>query len=294
MVLFNQVENITSPQQREHFYYYLNGKNVLRGIVISTCNRLEYYSGEGFIPEHIVSHLFLLTAGLKSKFIGDTSILGQVRDAYREACQKAELNKSLHKLFQTALFVGKRVRNETRISVGAITYSQAAMELLCTKTEFLKSCKITLIGINNINEKIIRCLIKKGVVNILIGNRSFEKAKLLAEKYNCSAFSFGDLKKILNDTDILISATSAPHYIVTEKIFPAGKSMLILDLAIPNVVEECIGQMERVSLIKLSQIENQVNQNLHKRYSDIEKAGIIIDQEVKRFMKVQTSWNSEK
>jgi glutamyl-tRNA reductase len=290
MVSLDKVENIFSTQQREQILDLNGGTYLSDGVLVSTCNRMELYRGEGFIPEEIVDHLFNLSSGLKSNFIGDTSIQGQVKDAYKLASENYSLNKSLHKLFQSALFVGKKVRNETNLSVGAITYSQAAVESLCQRKDLMKSGRVAIIGINALNEKIIRCLAKKGTFKIFILNRTIEKARILAEKYKCQALHLNQLNIILPGTDILISATSSTGILVDEKNFPSRKSMLILDLAVPGDIDKNIGNHYGVTLINLSQIEKQVNQNLETRHSDIEKAKAIVDKEVSRFMNLQYKW----
>lgn len=294
MVSLQFIEDINSEEQRKSFYREIEKINNPSGILVSTCNRMEYYWGEGYIPEDVVSHLFSVTSGIKSNLIGDTSIQGQVKEAYQNACDHKKLNKSLHKLFQTALFVGKKVRNETKLSSGSVGYSQAVLEILCRHKLLLNNSRITIIGVNNINEKIIRCLARNGAGTILIGNRTLEKARKLSEKYNCNSFSFDKLKETLAQTDILISATSAPHQVVPRSIFPNGKQMFILDLAVPNDVDQTIGTLNGVKLINLSQIEKMVNQNLDKRTSEVHKGKEIIKSEVLRFMTYQqtSTWKN--
>lgn len=257
-------------------------KNV--GVLVQTCNRVELYYGEGEIRKHLATHLFRVVSGLESGFVGETSIQHQVKQAYQKAKQNNKLNKSLHKLFQTALMVGKRVRTETGISKGALSHGQAAANLIISKFSSLYNTNITIIGVNNINETIIKYLSRKGANTFLIGNRTLQKAHQLAEKYNSNAFDFSQLPNILKQTNILISATSAPHIVVNLNKFPLNKPMLIIDLAIPRDIDPHIGLLPNVELYNLEDIEQLTQQNLKNRENLILKAEEIIHEEVEEFL----------
>ena len=170
-------------EQREKLLAEIMDNYDREGILLNTCNRVEWYSGKGSIPGDVALHLFRVVSGLESVIIGETAIVNQVKTAYMEAVKHTLLDKNLHKLFQTALFVGKRVRRETGISRGAMSHSQAAVNLLFQKIENPEKLNITVIGVNALNEKIIRFLVNKGAKTIFIGNRTYDKAKILAEKY---------------------------------------------------------------------------------------------------------------
>jgi glutamyl-tRNA reductase len=254
------------------------------GILLQTCNRVELYYGEGKIDDNIARHLFRVVSGLESGFMGETAIQHQVKDAYKKAAECNKLNKSLHRLFQTALMVGKRVRTETQISQGALSHSQAAAQLVLQKYNSLCNTNITLIGINNINETIIRYLVRKGANAILVGNRTFSKAQALAQKYNGQAFDFSQISDVLERTDILISATSAPHTVIKFDKFPPNKSMLVIDLAVPRDIDADIAYLPNVELFNLEQIEKLTLQNLDNRRGSLLKAEEIIEEEVVSFV----------
>jgi glutamyl-tRNA reductase len=258
-----------------------------QGVILQTCNRVEFYSGEGDVPEDITRHLFRVVAGLESCLIGEIAIQGQVKTAYIEAAGKYKLSKGLHALFQNALCVGKRVRTESGISRGAISHSQAAVDIICKSNLNLYHALITIVGAHKLNEDIIRYLQSKGAETIFMANKSFEKAQAVAHKYNCNVFRLDQVKEFLKFTDILITATSAPHLIVKDSDFPEGKEMLIIDLAFPRDVDENIGKRKGVTLYNLENIEQRVNQNIDLRKNEIAKAEQIIEEEIERFYEKQ-------
>jgi glutamyl-tRNA reductase len=278
-------------EQRERFLSDIMDSDDKEGILLNTCNRVEWYSGKGSVPGEVALHLFRVVSGLESVIIGETAIVNQVKAAYNEAAKQTSLDKNLHKLFQTALSVGKKVRRETGISRGAMSHSQAAVNLLFQRIKNTEKLNITVIGVNALNEKIIRFLVDKGAKTIFIGNRTFEKAKILAEKYNSTALRFEHLSATLEKTDVLISATSAPHFIIKKESFPANRKMYILDLAVPRDVEPEIGNLPGVTLFDIETVEKHIRQNIKFRNEKLHHAEKIIHEEVDQFSKSQLQYN---
>ncbi|MCP3660472.1 MAG: glutamyl-tRNA reductase [Bacteroidetes bacterium] len=272
-----------SLAEREKYLEHFENIGIENSVLLETCNRIEVYYGSGAISPEISSHLFRVVSGLESKLIGENAIQKQVKEAYLIATEKNNLSKSLHLLFQTALNVGKKVRTQTSISKGAISHASAVIRILSNKDLNFSQSVITIIGVNNINHNLIKYLVKKGAKTIFIGNRTYEKAKTLAEKYQCEVFKLDSLKAILPKTDVLISATSAPHLILKSTDFPNNKIMDIFDLAVPRDIDPQIVLMNKVTLLNIEQIEDMVNQNLDKRKQEIIRAEKIIAQEVKNF-----------
>ena len=269
--------------QRENFISQHDFINRNQGILLQTCNRVEWYHGSGKISDHIARHLFRVVSGLESSLIGESAIVGQVKTAYRNAAQNQQLDKSLHKLFQTALFVGKRVRKQTGISKGAMSHSQAAVHFLFNEIGDIKKLKITVIGVNALNEKIIKFLLNKDVEPVFIGNRTFEKASELAKKFGAQAFRFDQLQTVLEKTDVLISATAAPHFILKRENFNSKNFIHMLDLAVPRDIDPAIGELPNVRLFDIDIIEKQIKKNISLRKEKVEKANEIIENEVKLF-----------
>ena len=289
MVELTKIGTENTIEKREQFLAGLLNNRKEEGVLLTTCNRVEWYSGKGIIPDEIVQHLFRVVSGLESAIVGETAIVNQVKQAYLEAAEKTVLDKSLHKLFQTALFVGKRVRRETGISRGAMSHSQAAVQLLFHEIEHVNDVNITVIGVNALNEKIIKFLINKGAETIFIGNRTYEKAHKLAGKYNATALHFESLPEILEKTDVLISATAAPHFILKREKFSPTRKMYILDLAVPRDIEPSIGELPNISLYDIETIEKHIQKNVQERSEKVSLAEEIIQNEVRLFSKTNKS-----
>ncbi len=277
----NQLDN--SLAEREAALIQLSMFIDNTGVLVQTCNRIEHYYGAGFVPSDIARHLFRVVSGLESSLIGEIAIQGQIKNIYQEACEKYKLDKGIHNLFQTALYVGKRVRTESQISRGAMSHSQAAVEIITKSGLTLNKALISLIGAHKLNEDIIRFLQSKGAESIILATKSYEKAKVIAKSHHCQIMRLDQLHEMLHFSDILITATSAPHLIVKYEDFPKDRRMLILDLAFPRDVEERIGSLPGVTLYNLENIETLVNQNIEKRRAAVEVAEKIIEEEVNLF-----------
>lgn len=266
--------------EREEFFRRVRLPEHTPHVFLQTCDRIELYWGEGAVPAPVAEHLFKVVSGLDSSLVGECAIQGQVKQAYLEACTKYRLSAGLHKLFQTALSVGKRVRTESAISQGAISHSQAVIECLTKQQVPLKNALITLLGVNKLNEDVIKFLQNKGAQSIVLGNRNYEKACELAAQYQCEAFRLDNIKQFLEFTDVLITATSAPHLIIKPEHIPTNKALIILDLAFPRDVDERVGLLPNVQLYNLEDIKALINQNLEDRRVKLVKALEIVEEEV--------------
>jgi len=249
-------------------------------VLLQTCNRVELYWGDGQIGENIVRHLFRVASGLESGITGERAIQGQLKNAYQAACQRYRLSPQLHKLFQTAMHTGKRVRNETRISSGAVSHSQITVEMLKQEQVNLNQKIVGIIGVNKLTEDILKYLTAKQAVNVFLSNRNFGKAAHLAGLYNGTAVHLHDKKRLLEVVDVLICATSAPHIIVREDDIPIGKELLVFDLAFPRDVAPALGSREGIRLYDLDTVEQFARNNLSLRHQEISKAEAIIEEEI--------------
>lgn len=252
-------------------------------VLLKTCNRVEIYTGSGEISRETVRHLFRVVSGLESGITGESAIQGQVKLAYEEAKSTHDLSASLHRLFQQALRVGKRVRSSSGIGKGAVSHGQATVEMIASSGIELNNARIALIGVNKLTEDTIRFLQQKGAETIFVANRSYHKALPYAEKYQCKIFHFDNLLDVLSKTDVLISATSAPYTVVRKDKFPKNKSMKIFDLAFPRDVDYDIAGYPGVSLYNLDDIEDCIRKNIRKRSGEVLVAESIIEQEVDKF-----------
>jgi glutamyl-tRNA reductase len=275
-------------KEREALLNGLDTDRMPAHVLLSTCNRVEIYWGEGEAPEEALRHLYKVAAGLESSLTGERAIQGQLKQAYLRACEKYRLSPSLHRLFQTAMHTGKRVRTETKIAEGAVSHSQATVEILKQEQIDLKKKIIAIIGVNKLTEDILKFLTARGATNIFLSNRHPEKAQALASRYNGTAVGLENKRSLLQFADILICATSAPHLIVHPEDIPEDKDMLIFDLAFPRDVSEEAGLLSRVKLFNLEDVERFAKKNLSLRLREINKAEQIIAEEVAKYYQWQS------
>ncbi len=268
-----------SPAERENFFFQLPSaaKNC---VVLHTCNRTELYQGNGRVPVAVARHLFRVVSGLESAFIGEDAIQGQVKAAYEKARDNSILSAGLHQLFQQALRVGKRVRTETKIARGAMSHSKAVLEVIRQEGFPLSGARIIIIGVNNLNQALIKYLRERGSNTIFVANRTYEKAQALAKIFDCTAVRLEKLREKLRSADLLISATSAPHLIVKKKFFPIARQILAFDLAVPRDIDPAVAELPLVKLFAIEDIENRINSNIRKRKREMKKAEIIVEEEI--------------
>lgn len=256
-------------------------------VLLATCNRTELYWGRGEVPTITAEHLFRVAAGLESALIGERAIQGQLKQAYYAAKAEQKLSSGLNRLFQTAIHTGKRVRSETRISSGAVSHSQVAVDILKRKGIDLKEKTITLVGVNKLNEDIMKFLTAAGAAKLLVSNRHVEKAESLAAEYGGTALPLTDKKGLLNLTDVLITATSAPHAIFSASDMPQGHPLLIIDLAFPRDVDANAASLPNVEIFNLDTVESFAQSNIRLRQQEVVKAEAIIADEITKFEKWQ-------
>lgn len=284
----------------------------IKGIVIiSTCNRVEFYATvqdieagikalKDFISKYncpplsnlepylytyigksAVRHLFRVLCGLDSQIVGELQILEQVRSAWQQAKAIEVTDAFLNMLFERAVKLSLKVRQETDISRGKISIGSIVLELIKTKYNYLSDKKILIIGVGKISELVVKYLKKEKPKAVFISNRTYEGALELAGHIGAQVLRFDRLKEKLNDTDIIISATSSPHLILKkEDLAEIKKPLLIIDLAVPRDVEPGIKYIEGINLFTLDDLDFIIEKNLHKRKEAMPEAEELIEKEV--------------
>ncbi len=300
----------------------LTSSKTLRGcIILSTCNRTEVYAavldvdkGLTKIREYlakccrtdiselknylytytlfdVITHLFRVASGLDSMILGETQILGQVKTAYQASCEQGATNRVLNTLFQQAIEVGKKVRTDTAIDRNAVSISYAAVELAKQIFGGLDGRSILVVGAGKMSELTAKHLVANGVSGVVVSNRSFDKAVVLAEQFEGKAIRFDELFDHMAATDIVISATAATHCIIErpdmEKVMKRrnGRKIFVIDIAVPRDVDPLAGKVEGVSLFDIDDLQNVIDQNLEHRKKEAAKAEKIIQDEIAEFWK---------
>ncbi|KUG23619.1 glutamyl-trna reductase [hydrocarbon metagenome] len=248
--------------------------------------------------EEAVRHMFRVASSLDSMVMGEAQILGQVKDAYREALEKYATGVVLNRLMHCSFRAAKRVRSETAIAVNPVSISHAAVELAKKIFGSLDGKKILLIGAGEMAELTGTQLIERGAQSIIVANRSLVQAELLAEKFHGEAVALDALEKKLIEVDIVISSTGAPVFIVTadmlKKIHHQRKNRLLflIDIAVPRDIEPAASALENVYLYNIDNLQDIVDENMHIRKKEAIKAEAIIDEEVTRYMNWQRELES--
>lgn len=273
-------------EERERSASRIGADEATPHVLLKTCNRTELYWGDGTVSDNMVRHVFRVAAGLESALVGERAIQGQIKQAYAEALSKYKLSPTLNRLFQSAMYTGKRVRSETRIAEGAVSHSQVTVEILKQRNVNLKDKIIGIIGVNKLIEDALKYLISRGAVHIFLSNRNVEKAQALAAKYKGTAVGLDRKAMIIGISDILICATSAPHTIIHPEDFAQkAEDILIFDLAFPRDVDPAVGQLNHVTLLNLEDIELFAQKNISLRKEEIVKAEAIIEAEITKFFR---------
>lgn len=288
-MITHQHYNIREITDVENFKLGLPSVKRNDSVVVQTCKRLEIYSGEGEFDAATALHLFRLVCGLESVFIGDSAIKSQVKTAYIESAEKGGLSKNMHKLFQWALYVGKRVRSGTDISIGAVSYPQAVINILKRFNPDLGLLTVTIVGINDITLKLLKWLTQSGVLRLNMVNRTRVKLENIAASFGASVFELDQLPGIVSLSDVLVLCTSASGYILGTKDIEPGKRLCVIDLSWPRNADPIINKLSDVQLVTLDHLEQSINQNFEKRKDSIKLAELIIDQELCRIM----AWQRE-
>ncbi|MCX7771020.1 MAG: glutamyl-tRNA reductase [Proteobacteria bacterium] len=287
-------------------------------IILSTCNRVEVYlvcndenwqdsvanvfsSFHGVDKKELLSHLyfkenddaikhiFKVASGLDSMVLGEPQITGQLKEAYGFAAGKNSTGFFTNKLMHTAFSVAKRVRTETKIGSYAVSISYVAVELAKKIFETLEDKKAMLIGAGEMAELAAKHLISNGVKEIIVANRTFERACMLASEFNGIPCSFEEFPEKLKQVDIVISSTGAPTFIITpEKVKEAIKSrrnkpMFFIDIAVPRDIDPKVNDLDNVFVYDIDDLQNVVDANLKERQREAEKAELIINEEIKAF-----------
>jgi glutamyl-tRNA reductase len=282
-------------------------------VLLSTCNRTEVYAVEGdadavpaiwsdfsaLLDEDVspygyvrrdrdaVSHLFRVTAGIDSMILGEAQIHGQVRDAWEHS--RGAAGAVLTRLFQSALMVGGRVRNETSIGRGAASTSSAAVQLAAKIFGSLGGRHAMVLGAGEMAELALECLVSEGVRTAIVANRTHERAEELAERYHAQALHYDECWSRLADVDLLICSTAAPHAIVgVEQIAGSLKArgdrpLCILDIAVPRDVDPAVGALGNVFLYDLDDLRTVATANIERRREELPAAEAVIAPEVEKY-----------
>ncbi|GEM50002.1 glutamyl-tRNA reductase [Deinococcus cellulosilyticus] len=285
-------------------------KHAREVMILSTCNRTEVYMAgvvgdplsafEGawgqplreylYIKHglHALKHLTRVASGLDSLVLGETQILGQVKRAWQDAHNSGNTGSILNKATQLALQVGKRVRTETGIADKAVSVSYAAVELAKSIFGDLQGKTALIVGAGETAELTMTHLKANGIQDVIVVNRTVERAQKLAEAFGGQVCAIDMLLEALPKADVVIASSSAPHYVIrAEHVRNALKErtepMFLIDISVPRILEPEISHTEGAYLYNLDDLTAIVERNLAERAKLIPHAETLIEEGLTEF-----------
>jgi glutamyl-tRNA reductase len=316
-----------TPQQCHIMLKKMHAEQAItEAVILDTCNRIEFYTyakktldvaayltdlirqvrpdaadawrkyNRQVEETDVVRHLFEVAAGLDSQMIGENQILSQVKSAYTLSLDCRMSKFIFHRLFHSAFRVGKAVRTETDINCGAVSLSLAAVELAKTKIG-LSSASALLIGAGENAELAAKYLLKAGLQNLIIANRSPENAQAISSRLKTGRIiALEDVPVELTEVDLLIASTAAVEPVVTYEavadiLSRREKTLLIIDIAVPRDIDPNISRFACVSLYNIDDLDDHISRNKEKRSAEIPKAQAIVAEFAEKFAKWYDSLN---
>jgi glutamyl-tRNA reductase len=295
-------------------------------LVLSTCNRSEVYGVppesmhdslkglSSFLSEfhsvgseiltsslyhhydrNAVRHLFRVSAGLDSMLLGEAEILGQIRDAYKVAHEQGATGPVLNRLFQGALEVGKRVRTETQLGMRPMSVAAAGVKLAERIFGKLPGHTALVLGAGSVSEQVVSTLCDRGVSDLLVMNRSRDRAAELAEKFHGTVVEWGDWQSALLKPDVVVSSISAEDPVLSRAILESAmeargsRALFLMDLGVPRNIEAAAAELYNTYLYNLDDLSAIVSQNRQAREGEVPRAEVIIEDHVAKFLSWQAS-----
>lgn len=299
---------VAETEYLDHIEQVTQAKIVDSAVVISTCNRTEYYLsvssltefkrqaneilGFDIQAEHVylktahecAAHLFAVTAGVDSLVLGETQIQGQVKRAFDAANQHC-LNGEINKLFQMAFKTAKLVRSDTEIGRNPVSVAHCAVQLGRQIFGSLDQQKVLIVGAGETAELLIRYLINHDAKQLVIANRTPEKATKLAQFFEAETLALSQVSHHLHEFDLIFSATASPEVLInyTETLTALKqrkyRPMVMIDLSVPRDIDDKIKQLDDVFLYTVDDLQQVITENMQRRENTLEEAHRIIEAE---------------
>lgn len=293
-------------------------QDVVEMVIISTCNRIEIYVGSSkpefdeletflsdvhgvsvedfrghlyrYTGESVVNHLYRVTTGLDSLVLGEPQILGQVTRSLELALGVGACGAVLSRLFRSAIHTGKRARTETGISRNPASVSSLAASLAAKEVKNLPAAQVVVVGAGEMAELAVEALRKRGVAQIVVVNRTLDRAQSLANRWQAQASTFEHFEDLLLNADIVISSTSAPHTIINAPhmvdimLKRSHRLMVMIDIAVPRDIDPEVSQIPGVKLFDIDSLDHQVKGLLVERTAEVPRVEAILAEEEARFL----------
>ena len=243
-----------------------------------------------FEDSDAIRHLFRVAASLDSMVVGEPQILGQLKSAYSLAKEHGAVSGFMDALLTRAFSVAKRVRSETDIGANAVSISYAAVELAREIFGSLQGKKVMIVGAGKMSELAARHLRRSGAGQILVTNRTHERALEMVELFDGKLVDYTRFLSALPEVDIVISSSAAPHYIILrddmKRVLEArrNKPMFLIDIAVPRNIEPTVNELDNVFLYDIDDLQKVIETNLRGRMDSAQEAEAIVHEEVERMV----------
>ncbi len=294
--------------------------NIREVVLLSTCNRTEVYAvaekfhgayGDirdffaelsGLDPDDLhphlysqhddaaITHLFDVTAGLDSAVLGETEILGQVRDAWNVALAEGASRSTLNLLFRHALEAGKRARTETGISRSTASVSHAAVEMATEILGTVTGKRVLVVGAGVMGDGVATALSRAGATDVTVVNRTHDRGVHLAEKVGAHVVAFEELAQQLAQSDVVVSCTGSGDVIITKDLLANARAqvsmtspLLIVDIAMPRDVDASVVELDGIVLRDMHDLGEWAARGAEQRAVEASEVRRIVSEEVERF-----------
>ncbi len=291
-------------------------------VLLSTCNRTEFYvmaddrgreqletwlqqdrqldpafsdSLFALREEEAIRHIFRVACGLDSMVLGEPQILGQLKDAFRDAQQARTLGRRLSLLFQHTFGVAKKIRTDTEIGVSPVSVASAAVNLAGQFFASFEKHTALLVGAGTTIELVAKHLDKKGIGRLFVANRSVERARELASQFGGFALPLSEIEGTLPEADILITSTAATEPVITRAQMEAAiktrrhKPIFAVDIAVPRDIEASVADMNDVYLYSIDDLDKVILEGQGQREAAAVLANRLLDEEIERYASIERS-----
>lgn len=285
--------------------------------ILSTCNRTEIYCDtedpNALIPwltrsnpldteqlspyfylhhgHHGVRHTLRVASGLDSMMLGEPQILGQMKQAYQQACQAGTVKSGLRSVFEYIFSASKRIRSRSGIGANPVSIAYAAVQLIGQLFNDYAPLNVLLIGSGETTTLVAKYLYKQGVRNFRVASRTRENAEKLAQEFLGEALTIGDIPQYLPQADVVITATACPLPFINKSLVEHALSkrsnagMFFLDLAVPRDIEPDVGNLDSVHLYNIDDLQTMIDKGMSERRNAARQAEELIDCELENYIR---------
>ncbi len=297
----------------EAYRLLLINEGISEGVILSTCNRVEIYamleedsieSFKNFISKYhnyngdlknkiycktgpeAIKHICIVASGLDSMVLGESQIFGQLKDAYAHAMKRGAVKYTFAHLFSQIFAIVKKIRNKTAIGEKNVSISYAAVKLAQKVFPDIRGKKVMILGAGKMGKLTVRNLIDAGISEVIVANRTFQKAVEIAQKFGGTAIMLHEIIEYLQKVDILISSISVSSFILTEEMIKEvyqpekRRSLFLVDISVPRSIDPRISSVENIYLHNIDDLKSIVEFNSIVRQKEAQIAISLIEKNI--------------